>query len=180
MRTTITAALVAAAILTTAAPAIAGPKPAWITEADAANGAITVEAIERREQWLDDLVDRTELRQLNGPYLTAAGDPDRTPGVQVRTYSDAVEQWRPLVETFFMPEDVPWAMRVLNCESTGDPNAKNPRSSASGLFQHLARLWPQRAADAGWAGADVFDPVANVAVAAWLFYTDGPGHWVCR
>lgn len=72
-------------------------------------------------------------------------------------------------------------MRVMACESGGNPLAKNPRSSASGLFQHLARLWPERSVKAGWPGADIFDPEANIAVAAWLYYYGGgPGHWVCK
>lgn len=91
-----------------------------------------------------------------------------------------VEQWRPLVEKYFSPADVPWAMRVMACESGGDHLAKNPRSSASGLFQHLARYWDDRSAKAGWAGASIWDPEANIAVAAWLYYTGGPGHWVCK
>lgn len=98
-----------------------------------------------------------------------------------RIYSDQVEQWRPLVASYFAPDDLPWAMRVMNCESKGDPRARNPRSSASGLFQHLLRYWAERSAKAGWAGADVFDPTANVAVAAWLYYEGGgPSHWTCR
>ncbi len=97
-----------------------------------------------------------------------------------RVYRAGVEQWRPLVEQYFRPDDVPWAMRVMACESGGDPYAKNPTSSASGLFQHLARYWDERSAKAGWAGASIWDPEANIAVAAWLFYTGGPGHWVCK
>ncbi len=98
-----------------------------------------------------------------------------------RVYSEDVERWRPLVSSYFAPDDIAWAMRVMNCESRGDPLARNPRSSASGLFQHLLRYWAERAAKAGWAGSSVFDPTANVAVAAWLFYDGGgPSHWTCR
>lgn len=93
---------------------------------------------------------------------------------------EGVERWRSLVEQYFRPEDVPWAMAVMGCESGGNPNAKNPDSTASGLFQHLASFWPERAVKAGWAGADIFDPEANVAVAAWLRDTKGGrGHWTC-
>lgn len=89
-----------------------------------------------------------------------------------------VEQWRPLVQTYFSPDDVDWAMRVMGCESGGNPDAKNPRSTASGLFQHLGSLWPGRSSAAGWAGSSIFDPTANVAVAAWLVYQGGgKGHW---
>lgn len=92
-----------------------------------------------------------------------------------------VEQWRPLVATYFRSEDVDRALRIMACESGGNPNAANPRSSARGLFQHLGKYWTRRSAAAGWAGASILDPTANVAVAAWL--RDQPGgfsHWVCR
>ncbi|MGA7270041.1 MAG: transglycosylase SLT domain-containing protein [Acidimicrobiia bacterium] len=89
-----------------------------------------------------------------------------------------VERWRPLVERYFQPGDVDRALAVIRCESGGDPVAANPRSSARGLFQHLARLWPKRAAQAGRPGADIFDPEDNVAVAAWLVYHGGGwSHW---
>lgn len=88
------------------------------------------------------------------------------------------ERWRPLVERYFRPDDVDRALAVIRCESGGDPRAANPHSSARGLFQHLARLWPKRAARAGRPGADIFDPDDNVAVAAWLVYHGGGwSHW---
>lgn len=88
------------------------------------------------------------------------------------------EDWRPLVEAFFAPGDVDRAIRVIRCESAGLPSAKNPRSTASGLFQHLASMWGPRASAAGFGDSDVFDPIANVAVAAWLVYEGGGwSHW---
>jgi len=100
------------------------------------------------------------------------------PETLVPAQPDEASDWRPLVAAFFAPEDVDRAVRVIQCESNGDPWAKNPRSTASGLFQHLRSLWAPRATAAGYPGADVFDPVANVATAAWLVY-DGGGwsHW---
>ncbi len=92
------------------------------------------------------------------------------------------EGWRPLVELFFEPGDVEMALRIMGCESKGDPWARNPSSGASGLFQHMPSYWAERSSGAGFAGHSVFDPVANVAVAAWLVY-EYPGggwqHWVC-
>lgn len=95
-------------------------------------------------------------------------------------WSGNVEQWRPLVARYFPPADVETAMRVLNCETggTGNPNSYNGRSGASGLFQHLPKYWASRSAKAGWAGASIMDPEANVAVAAWLA-EDGWFHWTC-
>jgi hypothetical protein len=123
---------------------------------------------------------RPPLRGATCSSVVAAGGLD----VPV-TYDDLVpdpitslEDLRPLVSTFFQPRHVDLALRVIRCESRGNPTAKNPTSSASGLFQHLGSLWVGRAAKAGWEGADVFDPVANVAVAAWLVYEGGGwSHW---
>ena len=89
-----------------------------------------------------------------------------------------VERWRPLVERHFRPQDVERALAVIRCESNGDPGAANPRSSARGLFQHLHSLWGERTARAGMAGADIFNPEDNVALAAWLVYEGGGWrHW---
>lgn len=95
-----------------------------------------------------------------------------------RVVPQNVEVWRPLVATYFAPEDVSRALSVISCESSGDPNAKNPTSSARGLFQHLGRFWPERSVKAGVPGADIFDPVANTIVASWLVYEGGGwSHW---
>ncbi|KKK91225.1 hypothetical protein LCGC14_2715090 [marine sediment metagenome] len=89
-----------------------------------------------------------------------------------------------LVETYFRPADVDRALRIMQCESGGDPNImhdfSNP-ASASGLMQHLGKYWATRSAAAGYGGVSIFDPTANVAVAAWLRdHSGGWGHWVCR
>lgn len=97
-----------------------------------------------------------------------------------RVYAAGVEQWRPLVETYFAADQVERAMRIMACESGGNPNAKSPISSASGLMQHLGKYWSSRSASAGWAGASIWDPEANIAVAAWLQRTGSWSHWVCR
>jgi hypothetical protein len=124
------------------------------------------------------------LEELNGPYREARpirqGEPRivAPPGGDTRMGSD-VEQWRPLVEAWF-GANTDAALRVMRCESGGNASAYNP-SGASGLFQHMARYWPDRAAAAGFAGADIFDPVANVGVAAWLSSAGTDfSHWVCR
>jgi len=89
-----------------------------------------------------------------------------------------VSDWRPLVSHFFEPRHVDRALGIIACESGGRTQAKNPTSTASGLFQHLGSMWAKRSVNAGWGGSDIFDPVANVAVAAWLVYDDGGwSHW---
>ena len=80
----------------------------------------------------------------------------------------AVEQWRSLVAQHFPANRVEEALRIMDCESNGDPNAYNPYSGASGLFQFLPSTWASTAPKAGYGGASVFDPEANTASAAWL------------
>lgn len=88
-----------------------------------------------------------------------------------------VEEWRTLVTAYFAATDVDKALAVISCESGGDPNAQNPSSGAAGLFQHIPRYWPERAAAIGLPGASIFDPVANVSAAAYLVYTVGWSPW---
>ena len=74
-------------------------------------------------------------------------------------------------------------VEVAARQGGGDPDAKNPNSSASGLMQHLTRYWPDRSTRAGYPDADVFDPNANIWVSAWLALAAPEGgwqHWVCR
>lgn len=100
----------------------------------------------------------------------------------------SVEVWRPEVTeavTHFggNSNDVDRFLRIMQCESGGDPLAKNPNSSASGLMQHLTRFWQERAELAGVPGADVFDGNSNIWVSAWLALAAPGGgwqHWVCR
>ncbi len=102
--------------------------------------------------------------------------------VETIVISPSVERWRGLVQAHFGEETTDAALRVIQCESKGNPDAYNSSSGASGLFQHLQRYWAGRVEAAGW-GSSVspFDPPANIAVAAWLSDkgTDW-SHWVCK
>lgn len=99
-----------------------------------------------------------------------------------------IETWRPLVEEYFPAERVEEALSVIWCESRGNPNVVNDISGAAGLFQFVPNTWGWASAEAGWAGASVFDPEANIASAAWLVQvsidTNHPGgawgHWSCQ
>ena len=52
------------------------------------------------------------------------------------TLTDLLDDWR---------ADVDRAIRIMQCESKGEPDARNGRSGASGLFQHMPRYWDERA-----------------------------------
>jgi hypothetical protein len=103
-------------------------------------------------------------------------------------YRATVEVWRDEVQFAISywggnAGDVDRFLRIMECESGGDPLAKNPTSSASGLMQHLTRYWDERAAAAGMPDGDVFDGRTNIYVSAWLALAAPGGgwqHWVCR
>ena len=123
-----------------------------------------------RADWLNAITGPVTQRQ-HGSTFTMAG----YHGAWIEH-----EFWRAVVAEHF-GANTNRALAVMGCESGGNPNAKNPYSSASGLFQHLATYWPERSAQAGLAGASIWSPSANIAVAAWL--SDGGSdwsHWVCK
>ncbi len=89
-----------------------------------------------------------------------------------------------LIDQHFDPTDRGWALAVTLCESSAQPSdttseARHVSSGASGWFQHLPKFWDERSTKAGVPGVSVFDPTANVVVAAWLLYStpQGKGHW---
>jgi hypothetical protein len=105
-----------------------------------------------------------------------------------KDFGSAVEQWRSTVRDAIVAfggslSDVPRFLRVMQCESNGDPDAYNSASGASGLMQHLSNYWDWRAKMAGFEGASPFDGVANIYTSAWLIYEHRAGgwqHWVCQ
>ncbi len=93
-----------------------------------------------------------------------------------------VEQWRPLVVEHFPADQVDTAMRVMACESTGNPSAKNPRSTAAGLWQFIRSTWDWVAGVLGlptYAQGGPYDPVGSTRAAAWLQANGGWQHWEC-
>lgn len=104
-------------------------------------------------------------------------EPDRNPSEPVGPVAtpppaNGVEQWRGLVAAYFPPEAVDRMLRIMACESGGDPGAHNP-SGASGLLQ-IMPFWQK-----AWPG-DYFDPSTNVAVAYQIWLQQGYGAWVCK
>jgi hypothetical protein len=100
-------------------------------------------------------------------------------------HSYTVEQWRPLVQTYWPAELVEWALAIMDCESGGDPNADNPISSAAGLFQFLQDTWDRGPAPAlgfpSYAEGGVWVPEWNIAGAAWLYANwGGESQWSCK
>lgn len=112
------------------------------------------------------------------PPTTTTAPPEAAP----IDHPPEVEQWRSLVAAYWPAELVDEALSVIDCESNGDPDAVNSSSGASGLFQFLPSTWESASPQAGWDGADVFDPEANVATAYWLYsqFEEPWQQWNCK
>lgn len=154
------------------------------------------------DEWVDDWSERmseavsarlldeyNDMRERH-PWYFDPPVPAATSTAKTRsTWSGNVEQWRPLVATYFAPAKVETAMCILARETgnTGDPNKKNPTSSAAGLFQFLQKTWdsvPLSVTGGSYGSGRVYNPEPNVAAAAWLQVHSGWGQWtvypLCR
>jgi soluble lytic murein transglycosylase-like protein len=69
------------------------------------------------------------------------------------------------------------AMCVAQRESNFDPNAYNPSSGASGVFQFIPSTWAWASEQAGYGGASPFKARANVGTAAWVVANYGWAPW---
>lgn len=173
---TLAAAIVA--ILIAAGVTILGAFPA---------GAHTPEEISAWEtDWLDravagpltlDLLEElADFRERHAYHYSPQDRPDGQNRSSQPTSStppharSSVERWRPLVSRYFAPADVETALCLIWHESRGDPAAKNPSSSAAGLFQILDFWWQKY-------GGDRYDPETNVALAAKIKSLQGWSAW---
>lgn len=109
---------------------------------------------------------RAEPSSIPSPSAEAA--PDRGMG-------SGVEQWRGLVAAYFPADQVDRALCIMSYESGGNPSARNPSSSATGLMQVLFSTWgPRFGYDSR---SDLEDPDVNLSIAAALWADGGWGHW---
>jgi peptidoglycan hydrolase CwlO-like protein len=118
---------------------------------------------------------------------SSGGTTTTTPGGGgTRVFRPTVERWRSLVADYFPANMVNDALAVIDCESRGSPDAYNPYSGASGLFQFIPGTWAVASVKAGFSGASAFEPVPNVASAWWLVsYYESRGKpswaaWSCQ
>jgi hypothetical protein len=107
--------------------------------------------------------------------------PIRTTQSVNRSMGSDVERWRTLVATYFVSEKVNIALCIMEHESGGNPDAKNPLSSAAGLFQFLQSTWdgmiPNSVAGGSYDSGAPYDPEKNVRAAAWLQAAEGWSQW---
>lgn len=135
----------------------------------------------RRRNGEQVLSARAEQTAANGaaaavPAVIELGPP--SPSAPRIVWRPSVERWRLLVDRWFTGRgESQHALALIRCESGGDPDAINPSSGTAGLLQHQPRYWDERSSAAGWEGASILDPEANIAVGAWLAHSDGWQHW---
>lgn len=99
---------------------------------------------------------------------------DHVDAIAAQHDAGPVERWRPLVESEFPDSQVETAMCIIRHESNGDPDADNPRSSASGLFQVLGSLW---APYYGVTRAQLYEPLVNIRIARDIWQRHGWWAW---
>lgn len=99
------------------------------------------------------------------PVARASSSSGSSGSSAARGMGSNVEQWRDLVVAHF-GDNAARALRVMACESGGNPNAMHPRSKASGLFQFLPSTWKTVTGET-YPG-NVFDGPSNIAAAAKL------------
>lgn len=147
--------------------------------------------------WLDEWIERAEVgldvellaewREMAErhpsffyPSRRTANPSPLGPRVVRRDPSPGAEAWRPLVASYFPAEEVDFAICVIDGESRGDPGAKNPTSSAAGLWQFLRSTWDWVADSTGTPSYDEggpYDPELATRNAVWLWRTGGWKHW---
>jgi hypothetical protein len=135
------------------------PTPTTVDRTDAEWRA---EVARLEAELVKQAVDQQDLReQVKRLYVERASRSTRTARrvVAARPAGDCWG-WGHLVFAYDWPHST--ACAVLGCESGGNPNAKNRRSSATGLFQILN---------------GPYDPAANVALAYRMWRARGWQPW---
>lgn len=156
----------------------------WKTEwmAQAASDGLTATLVDELVDWTDRHPCRAVLGTWRplcepSPVISSSSNPPSSPPGNTGMGSD-VEQWRVSVALWF-GANTDAALRVMRCESGGNPNAQHPGSLASGLFQFLPSTW--RTVTGEDYPGNVFHGPSNIAAAAKLS-SGGTnwGAWVCK
>jgi soluble lytic murein transglycosylase-like protein len=145
------------------ASAIASARAADSAYREALDEAARARAVAAEQEKRQQSTTTTIKAPSNGNVTTTTSG-----GGDTRTFRPTVERWRPLVAKYFPSAMVNDALAVIDCESRGDPDAYNPYSGASGLFQFIPGTWAVASVKAGFGGASAFEPEPNVASAWWL------------
>ncbi|HEY7582861.1 MAG TPA: transglycosylase SLT domain-containing protein [Acidimicrobiia bacterium] len=141
---------------------------AFLAELDRVERAQAAAAEQERQSERSTTTTTSASPVVTTPSATTSTSLPPPPSIGTNPIKPAVEQWRSLVSAYFQSAWVEPALRIIQCESLGDPEAYNPYSGASGLFQFLPGTWAVISTKAGFGGASAFDPEANIGTAAWL------------
>jgi hypothetical protein len=125
----------------------------------------------RHKAWLAHRVESRSSRGRSGARGGAGAVPATAGGGSVRSLVVA------LFSRIAGPGQVGMALCIANRESHFNPYARNPYSSAAGVFQWVASSWVNYSHRYGYAGASVFNAYANIAVAAHAVADGGWGPW---
>lgn len=136
------------------------------------NSRVPLAGLSVSDPMIDELRDFLE-RHPPAPKAAPVANQGAAASVN-RSMGGIVEQWRGLVASYFPGDQVDRALCIMDHESGGNPNAKNPRSSARGLFQLLGSMW---APYFGVSQDALYDPETNVRLAAKVLAIQGWGAW---
>lgn len=89
------------------------------------------------------------------------------------TYNTTIKECVTLATITYPALSQSRAWMIIGRESGGNPNAKNPHSTASGLFQFLTSTFAST--PYGRAGMSIWDPCASALAAGWM-HQNGRGH----
>jgi len=89
------------------------------------------------------------------------------------------EAWRSVVVEYWQADRVECVLDLIQAESSGNPQARNPSGGYLGLLQHSPWGWNTRAAAAGFEDgngvtAHPYNGAANIAAGAWLANNSSP------
>jgi len=79
-------------------------------------------------------------------------------------------------ERWSVPGGPAMALAIADRESHYQPRAYNP-SGCAGIYQHMLRYWPGRAAEYGFHGWSAFNARANIIVTMRMVHLSGWGPW---
>ena len=102
--------------------------------------------------------------------------------VDCRRHEKKIEhviEWEPLVTEYFKEEDIPQALLIIYCESSGRPKAVGLNRNGTrdiGLWQFNDNTWAWLSDKLNIQGSR-YDPRVSTRYAAWLYYNDGNHHW---
>jgi len=121
------------------------------------------------------IVEQNTIRPLKTEFVEIIEEikpPQVVAGPIIQRQTAGVEQWRPLVAKYFPANQVDNALKIMACESRGNPNAVS-RTNDHGLMQIHKGLAIH--------GQKIYDPEFNIQLAYNNYYkTRGWQPWTCR